>query len=467
MNAIDVDVSITRARSHLIQDHPFYGALVMRLIPVARADVPKMATDAKHLFYNPSWLATVKDGLVVLVLAHEALHCALGHCFRRGSRDPERWNIACDHVVNLMLRAAGFAMPDWAYCDPKYAGLHAEQVYRMLQAEEQKEDESGPGEPDEDQTEDGSDDGDDSESKDDQQSDTEEGEGQGGAPEQGEDEGSGSGSGDEQVDLSDGSDEPSGTGKTGEAGKASSGAPTREDPRSLGDVHDAAPAHDQAALDEATEEWAVYTRQAANVARRAGEGRLPGYLEELVTVMNTPKVDWRTMLRRFVDPSTTKDYSWAQPNKRYMSMGLYTPGLISDGVNHVGFLVDSSGSVSSEWLAKSGAEVQGALDDGAIDKVTVVMCDDKVHTAKEFVKGEVVDFTVKGRGGTRFSPAFDWLDKNAPDVTVAVYLTDLDCSDFGPQPAYPVLWAVYGYDPRHVQSNIERVPFGECVALED
>ncbi len=462
-----IDVRISRARSHLIQDHPFFGGLVMRLIPVARTDVPKLATDAKHLFYNSSWLATVKESVVLMGAAHEGLHCALGHCFRRGSRDPDRWNIACDHVVNLMLKAAGFDVPDWAYCDLKYAGLNAEQVYRMLEAEEQKQaDESGPGEPDDDQsegTEDGGSDGDAS----DGDGNDEDGSGQSDGSGDGDEQGDGDGSPADADGTEPGDEAGQGEGGSGPGGQALSGAPTKADPRAVGDVLDAAPPHDQAALDEAAEEWAVYTRQAANVARRAGEGRLPGFLEELVETLNTPKVDWRTTLRRFVDPSSTKDYSWAQPNKRYMSMGLYTPGLVTDGVNHVGFLVDSSGSVSSEWLAKSGAEVQGALDDGAIDKVTVVMCDDVVHTAKEFVKGEQIDFTVKGRGGTRFSPAFDWLDRNAPDVTVAIYLTDLDCSDFGPQPAYPVLWAVYGYDPRNVKRNMEQVPFGECMALED
>jgi predicted metal-dependent peptidase len=37
------------------------------------------------------------------VLLHEVLHCALHHVTRRGDRDPYRWNVAADIVVNGLL----------------------------------------------------------------------------------------------------------------------------------------------------------------------------------------------------------------------------------------------------------------------------------------------------------------------------------------------------------------------------
>ena len=41
------------------------------------------------------------------VLAHEVLHCALGHHCRRGERDPKLWNEAADLAINSILVANG------------------------------------------------------------------------------------------------------------------------------------------------------------------------------------------------------------------------------------------------------------------------------------------------------------------------------------------------------------------------
>lgn len=436
------DVRIARARSQLVLDHPFFGCLALRLRVVVRNDVQTMATDGKHLFCGPRFLDESSEELLRTAVAHEVLHCALSHHTRRGSRDPQRWNMACDYVVNLMLVDAGFFMPDWAYMDRQYADLNAEEVYRLLeqQAQQQQQDQEPP-EPDVNY---------DCDSIPDQRMDASDFE----------EEIPRSGSNGHSDDLlNDGV-------YTGDRRLEDSLPLTRSDPGGLGEVLDAASEHDQAALDEAEAEWQVYTRQAVNVARRAGEGRLPGFIEEIVEQINAPRTDWRAVLRRFVDPSNTKDYSRASPNRRYMSLGFYTPGLVSDGVNHVALLIDTSDSIDSEWLRQFGAEAQAALDDGAVDKVTVVFADEKVQRTAEYNRGDAIDLTCVGRGGTRFAPTFQWLNENAADLSAAIYFTDLECTDFGPTPSYPVLWAAYGDDPRTTKAHMERVPFGECVELK-
>src|SRR5690606_23176689 len=66
------------------------------------------------------------------VLAHQALHCALGHFARRGHRLRGRWDAACDLAVNLLLVEEGFdPVPD-APVDPRLRGLSAEEIYPLL-----------------------------------------------------------------------------------------------------------------------------------------------------------------------------------------------------------------------------------------------------------------------------------------------------------------------------------------------
>ena len=51
------------------------------------------------------------------------------------------------------------------------------------------------------------------------------------------------------------------------------------------------------------------------------------------------------------------------------------PGFVSDGVNHLAWIVDTSSSIDLEALARAGAEGQAVPDEGAVDKITVVYCD--------------------------------------------------------------------------------------------
>jgi len=340
---------------------------------------------------------------------------------RRGNRSWEIWQAATDYVVNLMLHDAGFTVPKWVkYFDEKYRGLNVEQVCLLLEKEAEKK----PKQPD-----------------------------QPGQPQQG-DGGQMGGVGDQSQP---GSEPGEGQEKF---------APSYGDPGGTGEVLDAAPPYDQAAKDQIADEWQVFTRQAASVARRQGAGTLPGFIEEILAELTHPRVDWRHTLRRFVDPNaSTQDFSTSFPNRRMMAMGYFVPGLISDGINHIGIVIDTSGSIDYEWLKLFGGGVQDMLDEGAVDKITLIFADTSVRQSVEYSKGDIIDFNVKGRGGTEFAPTFNWLNENAPDIAAAIYFTDLDCSNFGPEPTYPVLWACHDSDPRVLKARMERVPFGECLEL--
>ena len=121
------------ARTRLILDKPFLGALAMRLPLVAAGPWCKTtASDARSLYYNPQWIAGLSNAQVQFVLAHEALHCALGHFARRGHRLKPRWNLACDFAVNPLLVAEGLTPPVEAVVHDAYAGMAAEEIYPCL-----------------------------------------------------------------------------------------------------------------------------------------------------------------------------------------------------------------------------------------------------------------------------------------------------------------------------------------------
>lgn len=471
-----MDIRVTRARSQLVMDHPFFGSLIMRMAMAASTTLKDktMATDGTSIWYHPEFLEEVTAAELLGILVHELFHCILGHHVRRGDRDPDRWNRACDYVVNPMVLAAGFVLPKWVLLDAQYAGLNAEQVYRLLEQQEEKQqqqpqpqpqdsadDSADGGAGDDDDAADDSDAADQSDDSGDGESgEDEEGDGlpddQEGDADQDDDGGDSDQSGDASDDAEDRGDDSEGT------GDAHDGPNSKGDPGRCGEILDAAPAHDKAALSEAEGEWEVAVRQAVNIAKR--QGNTPGFINEIIDHLNEPQVSWRDILDRFIDPSTTKDFSWMNPSRRMLTLGHYVPGMISDGVSHVGMVIDSSYSIDTELLKTFGAEVQAALDTGRIDKLTVIFCDTRVTKHNEYSQGDVVDWTVPGRGGTAFRPAFDFLNENAPDVQCAIYFTDMECTDFGVAPVYPVLWAGYG-DPRKLKTYMAAAPFGECVEV--
>jgi predicted metal-dependent peptidase len=75
--------------------------------------------------------------------------------------------------------------------------------------------------------------------------------------------------------------------------------------------------------------------------------------------------------------------------------------------------------------------------------ITVVEADSEVKNS--YVYDPKKTYTVKGRGGTAYQPAFDWFNKQK-EIDGVIYLGDMDCFDLEEikKPKYPVLWAIIG-----------------------
>ncbi|MEN9418049.1 MAG: hypothetical protein RI988_1669 [Pseudomonadota bacterium] len=115
--------------------HPFFGALA--LFADFRFDdrVTTAATDGRTIWIAPAFAARLTPENFGGVVVHELLHCALGHIPRMRSRNPARWNLAADIVVNGMIRAeTKFQIPEGSVEDGKLAHLSVEEVYERLEA---------------------------------------------------------------------------------------------------------------------------------------------------------------------------------------------------------------------------------------------------------------------------------------------------------------------------------------------
>jgi predicted metal-dependent peptidase len=383
----------------------------MRLLVSESTEIETFATDGKRLLVNPKFCASLSDKEVVTVLAHEVLHCALGHIWRTpAGADRKIWNMAVDNEVNWELEAANieagkhsasnpFPFPACGACmEDRFKDMAAEKVYRVL-AEEKT-----------DQPED-------------QQADDQSGQGQG--------QGKGSGKG-----------KGKGQGKEPGQGQGQNGfgeiLPIPQDEK-----------------DKTQQDWERALVQAANLGK--GRGFVPAKVKELVAEVTSTKIDWRALLRDFISTFAKEDWSFSRSNTRFESTGFFMPSLHNEKPGHIVFAIDTSGSISSELLADYVAEAQLALDNLSPEKLTLIYCDAEVQAVKEYQPGDKIELETFGRGGTDFCPVFEHFNKADELPKVLVYLTDLDGSFPQEAPEFPVLWVT--------DSKGHDVPFGEVIEV--
>lgn len=122
-----------KARAKMLIKHPFFATLLMSTPAEERTDIPTAATDMSKLYYNPEFIESLDDEIVLFVLAHEVMHIALAHGMRLMKRNHRLWNIACDYAINLVLEDSGFKLWDQCLVDKKYVGMSADEIYEKLQ----------------------------------------------------------------------------------------------------------------------------------------------------------------------------------------------------------------------------------------------------------------------------------------------------------------------------------------------
>jgi len=395
-----------KARAALILDQPFFGSLALKtkliedeMLYIPNPEQRTMWTDGVSIGYCPAFVDSLPIDQLKGVLCHEVMHLANAHQCRRGERDPQRWNTSADLSINHLIKTAGMVLPKDHLDNPAFHNLEAEAIYNLIPEPPQ-----GPGP------------------------------------------GKGNGAG-------------NGQGKQGKGPQE----PNLGDPGKCGEVRDLPGKDGQPASDsdkaQNAQDWKIATQQAAQAAKMAG--KLPGSLARYVDELLEPVVDWREALRQFIDRTARNDYTWKRPNPRYFSRGLILPSLYNQEMPPLVVAVDTSGSITKDDLQQFASEIDDILNQYPTT-VTVVYCDTKVQHVEEFTaETRPIRLDAKGGGGTRFSPVWEWIEENAEETPCAVvYLSDLQCSDYGNEPEMPVLWVNTG------KYQASPPPFGECVRLK-
>lgn len=229
------------------------------------------------------------------------------------------------------------------------------------------------------------------------------------------------------------------------------------DPGGCGEVFDCPDKLSPADKTKLEQETKVMVQQAARQAETMGT--LPSDLKRLVMDLTAPVINWRELLRRFIQDTAKNDFNWSRPNKRFIGYDLYLPSLLSNELKPVCLAVDTSGSIDDETLKDFSSELSAIMEEFETE-ISVIYCDTKIAGVEEFRREDLpLKLNPKGGGGTSFIPPFQWVDEKAKDIACMIYFTDLCCNDFPDEPGYPVLWIQHG-------DYGNDVPFGEVIKLK-
>jgi predicted metal-dependent peptidase len=111
--------------------------------PINTAAVGQLPDGRIMYYWNRAFFDRHKRDDLTYIAAHETLHIILAHPLRCGDRDPYRWNIACDLVVNTLLDCR-FGLPctkalsdrilakSFGYDPYDILKMRAEDIYDML-----------------------------------------------------------------------------------------------------------------------------------------------------------------------------------------------------------------------------------------------------------------------------------------------------------------------------------------------
>lgn len=397
----EIETKLSAARTRLILDRPFLGALVLRL-PIKAAAPERcktIGTDVRALYYNPEYIKNLSLEQTQFVLAHEALHCALSHFSRRQNRVKRRWDIACDLAINPLLLKDGLKPPPGVLLKTGFEGMTAEEIYPSV--EEDTEDET----------------------HDDHFFDSEE-----------------KSSGSSAAGSGGGSDSQERSSGTSESDNSRDGG----GPRALSETE-----REQLAV-----QWRQRLAGAAQQAMQAG--KLSASMARLVDHLLQPQLPWRMLLARYMTAAARDDYSYQRPSRREGSAIL--PTLKSSQIDVV-VALDTSGSINDTEMAEFVSEID-AIKGQMRARLTLQACDAELCKAGPWLFEAWEEFQIpadlSGRGGTRFTPVFDWLDREGRRPDLLVYFTDAEGVFPKAEPDFPVLWLIKGR---------ASVPWGQRIQL--
>jgi predicted metal-dependent peptidase len=179
-------------------------------------------------------------------------------------------------------------------------------------------------------------------------------------------------------------------------------------------------------------------------------GNAAGDLERLFGELLAPKVDWREVLREFIQSVCTgmDDSSWNRVNKRFVGDDIYFPSMISESVGEIVVGGDMSGSCT-HYITPFLSEIKAIADEVHPEKLHLMYWDTAVAGHEEYdasnMDSLVQSTKPRGGGGTDPRCVMNYINNHNIKPQCIIILTDGEVGNaWGNDWNAPVLWVVVG-----------------------
>ena len=403
------------ARMKLLCDNPFYGLLLMHIKFSLTDRVKLCGFGGDTIMFNPEFLDEANDDELEFAMKHEILHIALRHGQRGGSFSPERFNIACDIVVDsnilkssggdmnsITLRMNGGVQNHTAPDGSEGYEHTVEELYELI-PEPDGDPVKGPG---------------------------------------------------SKADGNDGAvkkEKPDGGEASGGDGNGGGGKSGSKSKRTGFDDH----LEDETEDDE-NKESAKWMKRIVDAAEAVqirdpsnSRGLIPAFAERMLRELRNPQIDWRQILAEFVEEEIC-DYSFSPPDRRFDDSPFFLPDFndTETTVKNILFMIDTSGSMSDKMITAAYSEIKGAIDqfNGKLAG-WLGFFDATVYPPEPFTdEDEFRIIRLRGGGGTDFEIIFDYVrDEMEDDPPASIIILTDGYAPFPDEKAameIPTLWLI-------------------------
>lgn len=373
------------ARISLLLRHSFFGNLATRL-KLINADewCATAATDGVNFYYNSRFIMLLRPKEVEFLVGHEVLHVVYDHMGRRGTRDPQIWNIADDYTVNADLKRhkiGEFITSVPCLYELKYDGKAAEEIYDDLMKNVQ------------------------------------------------------------QMSLQDlidqliddhmdGDDDDDGDGEGEDGDKPGRGKRPKMSPEERERVRQ------------------EVKQAIINAAQSAEAGSIPKGVERLIKQHTAPIMPWRELIQTNLTSSIRTDFTWMRPSRKGWDMDAIMPGMTPGEEIDVVVAIDMSGSISAKQAQAFLGETGGMMDSFDGFKVHVFCFDTEIYNPQNFTSDnmDTIDsYVPAGGGGTDFDAIFKYLREEGNVPKRLICFTDgYPCGSWGDEDYCDTTWIIHG-----------------------
>lgn len=208
-------------------------------------------------------------------------------------------------------------------------------------------------------------------------------------------------------------------------------------------------------------------KEAYESSNARAQGSLPsGVIEALNELFKAPTIPWTRLLKQWVGNHVKgkSKYTWKNLNRRFTSEDF--KGKTRTRMLRIAAAIDTSGSISQDIFNEFFSELKG-IQHAYKSKFTIMEVDAEVQKVYELTPYSSPDRNLKGRGGTSFIPAFEYIKEHSLNIDLLIYFTDMMGSFPEQSPSYPTLWVVPSDMASYYGKKNQLIaPFGDMIFIE-